>query len=420
MSRAPYASDPAQSRGREFVEDRLGARGPRSEFQRDRDRILHSIAFRRLAGKTQVFIAPDGEHYRVRLTHSLEVAQIGRVIARALALDEDLTEALCLAHDIGHPPFGHAGEDALQASLEARGGFDHNEHCLRTVMRLDSPYCGHAGLNLSWEVLEGLAKHNGPITQPGWALEALDEAFPLDLAKQPSLEAQIGRTIARALGLDEDLTEALCLAHDIGHPPFGHAGEEALADDIAYDNHDIDDGLRAGFLDLDQLLELDFVADQWAAIENRFHGASRPAMLRELVRSQIGLMVNDLIETTRANLTGVDSVEDIRTAGRPLAAFSPAMAEQERALKRFMYANLYHHEQQRATAERARGVIARLYAAYAQDPALLPDGWRVTQPEGEPGRSRHTADFIAGMTDRYAIDSYRRIFGTTPEGLSNV
>ena len=386
MSRAPYASDPAQSRGREFVEDRLGARGPRSEFQRDRDRILHSIAFRRLAGKTQVFIAPDGDHYRVRLTHSLEVAQIGRVIARALALDEDLTEALCLAHDIGHPPFGHAGEDALQASLEARGGFDHNEHCLRTVMRLDSPYCGHAGLNLSWEVLEGLAKHNGPIAQPGWALEALDEAFPLDPAKQPSLEAQIA----------------------------------ALADDIAYDNHDIDDGLRAGFLDLDQLLELDFVADQWAAIENRFHGASRPAMLRELVRSQIGLMVNDLIETTRANLTGVDSVEDIRTAGRPLAAFSPAMAEQERALKRFMYANLYHHEQQRATAERARGVIARLYAAYAQDPALLPDGWGVSQPESEPGRSRHIADFIAGMTDRYAIDSYRRIFGTTPEGLSNV
>ena len=386
MSRAPYASDPAQSRGREFVEDRLGARGPRSEFQRDRDRILHSIAFRRLAGKTQVFIAPDGDHYRVRLTHSLEVAQIGRVIARALALDEDLTEALCLAHDIGHPPFGHAGEDALQASLEARGGFDHNEHCLRTVMRLDSPYCGHAGLNLSWEVLEGLAKHNGPITQPGWALEDLDEAFPLDLAKQPSLEAQIA----------------------------------ALADDIAYDNHDIDDGLRAGFLDLDQLLELDFVADQWAAIENRFHGASRPAMLRELVRSQIGLMVNDLIETTRANLSGVGSLEDIRTAGHPLAAFSPAMAEQERALKRFMYANLYHHEQQRSTAERARGVIARLYAAYAQDPALLPDGWGVSQPESEPGRSRHIADFIAGMTDRYAIDSYRRIFGTAPEGLSNV
>ena len=244
MNHAPYASDPNASRGREFVEVRVGARGPRSEFQRDRDRVLHSIAFRRLAGKTQVFIAPDGDHYRVRLTHSLEVAQIGRVIARALGLDEDLTEALCLAHDIGHPPFGHAGEEALEAALEPRGGFDHNEHCLRTLMRLDSPYCGHAGLNLSWEVLEGLAKHNGPVMQPGWALEELDAACPLDLATQGSLEAQVA----------------------------------ALADDIAYDNHDIDDGLRAGFLELDQLLELDFVARPVASGSRR--GSTAPAARR--------------------------------------------------------------------------------------------------------------------------------------------
>ncbi|MGX7894836.1 deoxyguanosinetriphosphate triphosphohydrolase [Tsuneonella sp. HG222] len=386
MSRALYASEPAASRGREFVEDRAGARGPRSEFQRDRDRVLHSIAFRRLAGKTQVFIAPDGDHYRVRLTHSLEVAQIGRVIARALGLDEDLTEALCLAHDIGHPPFGHAGEDALRAAMDARGGFDHNEHCLRTLMRLDSPYCGHPGLNLSWEVLEGLAKHNGPVRQPGWALAALDDAFPLDLARQPSLEAQVA----------------------------------ALADDIAYDNHDIDDGLRAGFLELDQLLELDFVADQWRAIEGRFHGANRQALLRELVRSQIGLMVNDLIETTQANLADIATDAEVRDAPKPLAAFSSAMAEQERALKRFMYANLYHHEQQRTTAERARGVIARLFAAYDQQPELMPESWRHALPGEEPARSRHVADFIAGMTDRYAIDCYRRIFGTAPEGLSNV
>jgi dGTPase len=386
MDRAPYASDPARSRGREFVEDRLGPRGPRSEFQRDRDRVLHSIAFRRLAGKTQVFIAPDGDHYRVRLTHSLEVAQIGRVIARALGLDEDLTEALCLAHDIGHPPFGHPGEEALAAALEARGGFDHNEQCLRTLMRLDSPYCGYPGLNLSWETLEGLAKHNGPVTRPGWALEELDAAFPLDLARQPSLEAQVA----------------------------------ALADDIAYDNHDIDDGLRAGFLDLEQLLELDFLADQWRAVEARFHGASREGLLRELVRGQIGLMVSDAIATTRSRLADIGSAEDIRAAPAALAAFSPAMAEQERALKRFMYANLYHHDRQKLTAERARSVIAKLYAAYHQDPALLPETWRGALPAAEPARSRHIADFIAGMTDHYAIARYREIFGRVPKGLSNV
>jgi dGTPase len=386
MERAPFAADPAASRGREFAEDRAGTRGPRSEFQRDRDRILHSIAFRRLAGKTQVFIAPDGDHYRVRLTHSLEVAQIGRVIARALGLDEDLTEALCLAHDIGHPPFGHAGEEALRAATETRGGFDHNEHCLRTLMRLDSPYCGHPGLNLSWEMLEGLAKHNGPVARPGWALAELDAAFPLDLGRQPSLEAQVA----------------------------------ALADDIAYDNHDIDDGLRAGYLDLDQLLELDFVADQWRTIEARFNGAGRPALLRELVRGQIGLMVNDVIETTRANLKGVGSVEDVRRAPAPLAAFSQAVAVEERALKAFMYKNLYHHARQRETAERARGVVARLFAAYHQDEGLLPESWRAALPADEPGRSRHIADFIAGMTDRYAMDRYAEIYGAVPQGLSNV
>ena len=185
MTRALFAADPAASRGREFPEDRAGARGPRSEFQRDRDRIIHSIAFRRLRSKTQVFIAPDGDHYRTRLTHSLEVAQIGRVIARALGLDEDLTEALCLAHDIGHPPFGHAGEDALRQAMEGEGGFDHNAQALRVLMRLESPYCEHDGLNLTWELLEGLAKHNGPVAEPGWALTELNAAFPLDLSCYP-------------------------------------------------------------------------------------------------------------------------------------------------------------------------------------------------------------------------------------------
>lgn len=386
MQRAHFACDPAASRGREFADDRSGTRGPRSEFQRDRDRVLHSIAFRRLAGKTQVFVAPDGDHYRVRLTHSLEVAQIGRVIARALGLDEDLTEALCLAHDIGHPPFGHSGEDALELSLAPRGGFDHNEHCLRTLMRLDSPYCEHPGLNLSWEVLEGLAKHNGPVQQPGWALQELDAAFPLDLSRHASLEAQVA----------------------------------AVADDIAYNNHDIDDGLRAGMLELDQLLELDFVAEQWKRVEARYSGASRSAMLRELVRGQIGRMVNDVLETTRSNIADIGSAEDVRSSAQPLAAFSAGMAEQERSLKRFMYTNLYNHPQQRATAERAHGIIARLIAAYHQDSGLLPVSWRDRMPETEPDRTRHVADFVAGMTDRYAIDSYARIFGSVPEGLTHV
>jgi len=386
MTRAPFAADPAASRGREFPEDRAGARGPRSEFQRDRDRIIHSIAFRRLRSKTQVFIAPDGDHYRTRLTHSLEVAQIGRVIARALGLDEDLTEALCLAHDIGHPPFGHAGEDALRQAMESEGGFDHNAQALRVLMRLESPYCDHDGLNLTWELLEGLAKHNGPVAEPGWALTELNAAFPLDLDRYPSLEAQVA----------------------------------AVADDIAYDNHDIDDGLRAGFLALDDLLSLDFVADQWREVEKRFPNAPRERQLRELVRVQIGLMVNDVIAQTQRAAEGMATIDDVRAAGCALATFSPAMGTQERRLKRFMYDRLYFHPEQLATAERAREVVARLYAAYAADPAVLPAAWRASLPAEQPARARHIGDFVAGMTDRFAIDQYARIFGSRPEGLSNV
>jgi len=386
--RAPYASDPARSLGREFAAQSGSARGPRSDFQRDRDRIIHSIAFRRLRHKTQVFIAPDGDHYRVRLTHSLEVAQIGRVIARALGLDEDLTEALCLAHDIGHPPFGHAGEDALEAAMADAGGFDHNANTLRVLMRLESPYIGHEGLNLSWETLEGLAKHNGPILKPSWALAELDTAYPLGLTTYASLEAQVA----------------------------------AISDDIAYDNHDIDDGLRAGFLSLDDLMELPAVAEQWRQIERRYPTAPQDRMLRELVRGQIGRMVNDVIAETRARITeaGVASVEDVRAASRPLATFSAAMGEQERALKQFMYDRLYLHEEQRETADRARDVISALFAAFANDPAKLPESWLASLPQAEPARTRYIADFIAGMTDRYAIDSYARLFGEAPEGLRNV
>ncbi len=395
MNRAPYAADPDQISqhgigGREFASSRTNAnaetRGPRSSFQRDRDRIIHSMSFRRLKSKTQVFIAPGGDHYRTRLTHSLEVAQIGRVLARALALDEDLTEALCLAHDMGHPPFGHAGEAALSDSMERYGGFCHNAQTLRTIMRLESPYPDHDGLNLTWDLLEGLAKHNGPIAEPGWAIAELDAAFPLELGQWPSLEAQIA----------------------------------AVSDDIAYDNHDIDDGLRAGFLTLDDLMELDFLADQWRAVEKRFPNAPRERQLRELVRDQIGLMVNDVLDHTGSQVAGFGSVAEIRGAGRQLAGFSPAMQDQERALKKFMYRKLYYHADQVAAAERARDVVARLFAAYSQDPKLMPERWHDVLRDDETQRARVIADFIAGMSDRFAIQACGDIYGERPSGLINV
>jgi dGTPase len=386
-ARAPYAADPAAGPSREFARADAGAqRGPRSAFQRDRDRIIHSMSFRRLKSKTQVFIAPDGDHYRTRLTHSLEVAQIGRVIARALGLDEDLTEALCLAHDLGHPPFGHAGEAALSGAMERHGGFCHNAQALRTVMRIECPYPEHDGLNLTWDLLEGLAKHNGPVAAPGWALAELDAAFPLDLATWPSLEAQVA----------------------------------AVADDIAYDNHDIDDGLRAGFLQLDDLLSLDFLADQWRTVEKRFPRSSRERLLREMIRDQIGMMVNDVIAHTAEQAKGLSSVTEVRAAGRQLAGFSPAMAAQERRLKSFMYERLYYHPEQMAAAEKARNVVARLFAAYAQDATLMPADWLARLPAKEPQRSRVIADFIAGMSDRFAIRAVGEIYGTRPEGLINV
>ena len=387
MTCAPYAADPAAHGPREFGGTDGGERrGPRSAFQRDRDRIVHSMSFRRLKSKTQVFIAPDGDHYRTRLTHSLEVAQIGRVIARALGLDEDLTEALCLAHDLGHPPFGHAGEAALSDAMARHGGFDHNAQALRTVMRIECPYPQHDGLNLTWDLLEGLAKHNGPVTAPNWALAELDAAFPLDLGTWPSLEAQVA----------------------------------AVADDIAYDNHDIDDGLRAGFLELDDLLTLDFLADQWRAVEKRFPHAPRERLLREMIRDQIGLMVNDVLEHTAEQAKGLGSVAEVRAAGRQLAGFSPAMAVQERRLKTFMYERLYYHPEQVAAAERARDVVARLFVAYSQDARLMPEDWQARLPAHEPQRARVIADFIAGMSDRFAMQAVTGIYGERPSGLINV
>ncbi|QCB42060.1 deoxyguanosinetriphosphate triphosphohydrolase [Sphingomonas sp. PAMC26645] len=385
--RAPWASDPARSQGRLHGEQNGSVRGPRDAFQRDRDRIIHSISFRRLRHKTQVFMAPDGDHFRVRLTHSLEVAQIGRTIARTLALNEDLTEALCLAHDIGHPPFGHAGEDALKAALTGQGGFDHNGHTLRTLMTIERPYPLWNGLNLTWETLEGLAKHNGPVRHPGWALATADAEFGLALTSFSSLEAQVA----------------------------------AIADDIAYDNHDIDDGLRAGLLTLDQMLAVPLVARGWDDVRRRFPDIDPKRLVGELVRTQIGTMVNDLIAETRQRIaaSGVTSVDDVRDAGQCLVGFSPEMRDAERDLKRFMYANLYHHPRQLAAADAAHGIVSGLFAVYHDDPLTIPEEWRERLPTEDPDRSRHIADFIAGMTDRYAVSRYRDLVGPIdlPEGF---
>ena len=387
MALAPYAADPAHSRGRRYPLSSATARGQRDEYQRDRDRIVHSISFRRLRHKTQVFVAPDGDHFRVRLTHSLEVAQIGRTIARALDLNEDLTEALCLAHDIGHPPFGHAGEDALKEAMADVGGFDHNAHTLRTLTRLDSPYLHHPGLNLSWEMLEGLAKHNGPVANPTWALAGIDADWTLDLSGQPSLEAQVA----------------------------------ALADDIAYDNHDIDDGIRAGLLSIEEARSVPVVAAGWANARTRWPDSSDADLLGELIRDQIGRMVADLLAESRRRIDAAAprSIDDVRAAPEPLIAFSPEMASAERELKRFMYAKLYHHTQQLAVADKARTIVGGLTQAYMTDPAALPDDWRSRLPQDEPDRTRHIGDFIAGMTDRYAVARYREVIGPVdmPEGV---
>jgi len=381
------ASDPAASRGRLHAEAGGDERGPRDAFQRDRDRIIHSISFRRLRHKTQVFMAPDGDHFRVRLTHSLEVAQIALTIARVLGLNEDLTEALALAHDIGHPPFGHAGEKALSAALAGAGGFDHNGNTLRALMWIDSPYPRWRGLNLSWETLEGLAKHNGPVIRPGWALAEADAMFPLELTHWSSLEAQVA----------------------------------AIADDIAYDNHDIDDGLRAGLLTLDQLLEVPLVARNWAGARARFEGVAPERLTGELIRSQIGVMVNDLIAETQRLVAKhhIESADDVRAADRCLAAFSPRLREEERDLKRFMYANLYYHPRQLEAADAAETIVAGLFAAYRDSPERMPEEWATRLPAEEPWRSRHIADFIAGMTDRYAVSRYRECVGQIdlPEGF---
>ena len=376
---APHAASPSDARGRRWPEPETGDRTP---FQRDRDRILHSAAFRRLQYKTQVFVCDEGDHYRSRLTHSLEVGQIARGICRSLGLEETLAETLALAHDLGHTPFGHAGEAALDAALGGFGGFDHNVQTLRIVTRLEARYAAFDGLNLTWETLEGLAKHNGPVA-PG-AVPApvanLDRELELRLEEWPSLEAQVA----------------------------------ALADDIAYDNHDIDDGVRAGLIGLDDLRGLPLFGPALAEVEACYGPLPPARLIHETVRRGVRAMVADTVDETRRRLAEArpESADDVRRAGRALVAFSDAMVETEQALKGFLRERLYRHPHVAAETERARVVVTDLFGALFARPGALPPEWRSRTDGADACRTaRIVADYIAGMTDRFAFREHDRLGG---------
>ncbi|MFL9825908.1 deoxyguanosinetriphosphate triphosphohydrolase [Rhodoplanes sp. SY1] len=396
-ARAPFAADAKAGRGRLHPEPPSPGR---SDFRRDCDRVIHSTAFRRLAHKTQVFVYHEGDHFRTRLTHTLEVTQVARSIARQLGLDEDLAEACALAHDLGHPPFGHAGERALDRCLAAHGGFDHNAQTLAVVTRLERRYPAFDGLNLTWETLEGLVKHNGPLVGPrvrrksGETLCGAASALPLvirdydarhdlDLASFPSLEAQVG----------------------------------AIADDIAYDAHDIDDGLRAGLFTLDALAEVEFIAHIVGDICAEHKNIDPARLVHELVRRIITVMIVDVVAETRGRVASLDpaSVADVRAAESPLVAFSAAMAAADKAIKAFLWTHMYRHPRVMQVMTAAEGVLADLFGRYVAAPDLLPAEWRHDLPDEPGARARRIADFIAGMTDRYAIAEHRRLFDSTPQ-----
>jgi dGTPase len=392
--RAPWAADPAESRGRLVPEP---VSPTRSEFQRDRDRIVHATAFRRLKHKTQVFVYHEGDHYRTRLTHTIEVAQVTRSIARALGLDEDLAEALALSHDLGHTPFGHTGEDALDACMAGHGGFDHNAQALRIVTRLEQRYAAFDGLNLAWETLEGLVKHNGPLVDAGGqplaryrergvpaAITAYDRRHDLWLWSQPGAEAQVA----------------------------------AVADDIAYDSHDIDDGLRAGLFTLEALREVPLVAALLDEIDAAWPGLERSRAIHELGRRIITRFVEDVIGESERRIAELDPADSdaVRRAAGPVVSFSPAMAAADRDIKRFLFANMYRHPSVVLVRQQADQVVRDLFARFRDDPGLMPEEWRRGLDDASQDRRvRRVADYIAGMTDRYALLEHRRLFDATPE-----
>ena len=377
---AAYATCAAQSRGRFHAEPESRTRTP---FQRDRDRIVHSAAFRRLEYKTQVFVYREGDYYRTRLTHSLEVAQIARALCRVLGLDEDLAEALALAHDLGHPPFGHAGEEALAAAMAPYGGFDHNAQTLRIVTSLEHRYTGFDGLNLTWEALEGIAKHNGP----------------------------------RPPGAPRDAIEDYSARHDLALDthPGPEAQAAALADDIAYNNHDMDDGLRAGLFGIDDLRGVPLVGPILEAVTEEAPASGSNRRIHEVVRRMIGAMVEDVIDTSRhrlAQATPAD-VEAVRRHGTPLITFSPAMRANDAALKEFLRERMYRHHRVNRMASKARRIVRELFALFVDEPQCLPEEWRARCDDAQTlATARAAADYVAGMTDRFAIQEHRSLFDT--------
>jgi dGTPase len=394
VERAAYAADPGKSRGRLFAEPPSPSR---NDFRRDCDRIIHSAAFRRLAHKTQVFVYHEGDHYRTRLTHTLEVVQIARSLARALGLDEDLAEATALAHDLGHPPFGHAGERALDRCLDGFGGFDHNAQALKIVTGLERRYAGFDGLNLTWETLEGLVKHNGPLT---------------DRAGKPA-----GRHAAG--GVSEAILAYVRLQDlELWSQPNAEAQAAALADDIAYDAHDIDDGLRAGLFSLDDIAAVPIVGEIVAEIDARYGTLEPDRRTHETVRRLITRMIEDAIAESRRRLAALAprSASDVRNADGPVVGFSAAMTQADTDIKGFLYPRMYHHAWVMRVMDEAEAVVRDLFTYLAANPADLPAEWRdgLVQAD-EAARLRRIADYIAGMTDRYALVEHARYFAVTPE-----
>ncbi|MBS0639952.1 MAG: deoxyguanosinetriphosphate triphosphohydrolase [Acetobacteraceae bacterium] len=372
---APYAVSPANARGRFHPEPEAPTRSP---WQRDRDRIIHSSAFRKLQYKTQVFVNHEGDFYRTRLTHSIEVAQVARSIARSLGLDEDLTEALALAHDLGHPPFGHAGEEALNLAMKPFGGFDHNAQSLRVVTLLESRYAGWDGLNLTWETLEGLVKHNGPLRSPPPYIAEYNDKYKLELNTHPSAEAQAA----------------------------------AIADDVAYHSHDLDDGLRARLFSVDDLKHLPIVGEALSAARMSSLDVPPPRLRHETIRRVIDAMITDLITETQKRLRKLDpsGPDAIRKSRQRVVSFSPAMADANQAIKDFLFSRMYRHWRVNRMSAKARRLTEEVYRLLLADPSMLPDDWRARA--GEPGTQRcavTVGDYVAGMTDRYAMDEHRRL-----------
>lgn len=389
--RAVFASDPWTTRGRLFAEE---GSLTRSEFQRDRDRIVHTTAFRRLKHKTQVFISPDGDHYRTRLTHTIEVAQIARALARALKLDEDLAEGVALVHDFGHTPFGHTGEDALDAVLLPYGGFDHNAQSLRIVTKLERRYAEYDGINLTWGTLEGLVKHNGPLVNAEG--EGVKGPVPLPILEYCELQ---------------DL--------EIGSYASLEAQMAAIADDIAYNTHDIDDGLRAGYLSFEMLEEVPFLSKLMDEVRAKYPVLDKERFANEIMRRQITHMVEDVIGVAQQNLSRLKpkSAADIRAADFTVATFSPEMAETDRQIKKLLFAHIYRHPEIMRIRAGATQIVTDLFHRYMEVPAEMQSHYWVDSISGmsKAAKARHVGDYLAGMTDSYALRAHQRLFDHTPD-----